>query len=136
MIHGWVKRQAKAVTPQDLPKLLKERCVLPSTNKQMNHCASQDRSHQNNTNGKTYRRGNCHKCGKPGHWAKECRSKRQQNRINPPYPPNQNHHSWAPNTATQNREPFPLPPPGTLPALPLPPPLPADNAQNTYYRQP
>lgn len=75
-----------------------------SSPKQMVQYVQQDSGQQRNGNNKKRRRGNCHKCGKAGHWARECRSGCCQNRSNNQ---NQGHQTWDPPQAA----PPALPPP-------------------------
>ena len=78
---------------------------------------------QNNRSNK--RRGNCRKCGKYGHWARECRSGRQSNKNN-----NQQQQ--------QPQQQAALPPAPSYPALTAPPVMggqPAGAVQQMYYNQ-
>ena len=93
--------------------------------KQMMQYVQQQGGQNNNKNRDNPKRGNCHKCGAAGHWAKECKSgRRRRNKSN-----NQNQQQAATS--------FPaLPAPQattSFPALPAPPTQAAYTP--TYYNQ-
>ena len=95
------------------------------SSKQMMQYVQQQGGQNNNKNRDNPKRGNCHKCGAAGHWAKECKSgRRRRNKSN-----NQNQQQAATS--------FPaLPAPQattSFPALPAPPTQAAYTP--TYYNQ-
>lgn len=92
--------------------------------KQMLQHARQGGGQQHFKNNNKRKPGKCHKCGKAGHWANECRSGRRQNKQNYPFQDHQtrNFQQTAPLALPQQQ--------------PLPPPPHVDNVNHgQYYNQ-